>query len=103
MWHFLETPKTYDEIYTEFVQALQTSEDELPEPTTMLEEGFVRTDGKWKRIPIDEGDIIGVWIAFAEQANGMDARAFIAQQGVANAEDQRGWLFLCHDPSVLDC
>jgi len=49
LWDFLETPKTYDEIYTAFVQALQTPEDQLPEPTTMLEEGFVRTDGQWKR------------------------------------------------------
>ena len=49
IWHFLDTPKSYDEIYTAFVQALQTSEDQLPEPMTMLEEGFVRTDGHWKR------------------------------------------------------
>jgi len=49
LWDFLETPKTYDEIYTAFVKALQTPEDQLPEPMTMLEEGFVRTDGRWKR------------------------------------------------------
>jgi hypothetical protein len=49
LWDFLETPRTYDEIYTAFVKALQTPEDQLPEPMTMLEEGFVRTDGQWKR------------------------------------------------------
>jgi hypothetical protein len=49
LWDFLAEPRTYDEIYTAFVKALQTSEDELPEPMTMLEEGFVRTDGHWKR------------------------------------------------------
>lgn len=49
LWDFLAEPKTYDEIYTAFVKALQTSEDELPEPMTMLEEGFIRTNGRWKR------------------------------------------------------
>ena len=49
LWSFLDQPKTYDEIYTAFVKALQTSEDQLPEPMTMLEEGFVRTNGYWKR------------------------------------------------------
>ena len=49
LWGFLETPRTYDEIYTVFVKALQTPEDQLPEPMTMLEEGFVRTNGRWKR------------------------------------------------------
>ena len=49
MNHSLEEPKTYDEIYTAFVKALQTPEDEIPELMMMLEEGFVRTDGQWKR------------------------------------------------------
>ena len=49
LYHSLEAPKTYDEIYTAFVKALQTSEDEIPELMTMLDEGFVRTDGRWKR------------------------------------------------------
>jgi DNA modification methylase len=49
LWDFLETPRTYDQIYTAFVKALQTPEDQLPEPMTMLEEGFVRTNGQWKR------------------------------------------------------
>ena len=49
LWDFLKTPKSYDEIYTAFVKALQTSEDQLPEPMTMLEEGFVRANGDWKR------------------------------------------------------
>ncbi len=49
LWDFLAMPRTYDEIYTAFVRALQTPEDQLPEPMTMLEEGFVRTDGRWKR------------------------------------------------------
>jgi hypothetical protein len=37
IWNFLDEPKTYDEIYTKFVPALQTSEDEIPELTIMLE------------------------------------------------------------------
>lgn len=49
LWGFLETRKTYDEIYTAFVKALQTPEDEIPELKTMLEEGFVRANGSWKR------------------------------------------------------
>jgi hypothetical protein len=49
LWSLLETPMTYDEIYTAFVKALQTPEDQIPELKQMLEEGFVRTDGKWKR------------------------------------------------------
>jgi len=49
LWNFLEAPKTYDEIYTAFVKALQTPEDEMPELKALLEEGFVRTNGAWKR------------------------------------------------------
>ena len=49
LWHFLESPRTYDDVYTSFVKALQTSEDQIPELTIMLDEGFVRTDGRWKR------------------------------------------------------
>lgn len=49
VWNFLDEPKTYDEIYTAFVKALQTSEDEIPELKIMLEESFVRTNGHWKR------------------------------------------------------
>jgi hypothetical protein len=49
LWNFLAVPRTYDEIYNAFVKALQTSEDEIPEPTVLLEEGFVRTNGHWKR------------------------------------------------------
>jgi DNA modification methylase/predicted RNA-binding Zn-ribbon protein involved in translation (DUF1610 family) len=49
IWNFLETPQTYDAIYTAFVQALQTSEDDIPELQEMLDEGFVRTNGRWKR------------------------------------------------------
>jgi DNA modification methylase len=49
LWSLLETPMTYDEIYTAFVKALQTPEDQIPELKQMLEEGFVRTNGQWKR------------------------------------------------------
>ena len=49
LWNLLETPHTYDAIYTAFVKALQTSEDEMPELKALLEEGFVRTNGQWKR------------------------------------------------------
>lgn len=49
IWNFLDQPKTYDEIYTDFLKALQTSEDEIPEVRVILEESFVRTNGHWKR------------------------------------------------------
>jgi DNA modification methylase len=49
LWGFLDAPKTYDEIYTAFVKALQTPEDQIPELKSMLGEGFVQTDGRWKR------------------------------------------------------
>ncbi len=49
IWNFLDQPKTYDEIYTDFLKALQTSEDEIPEVKVILEESFVRTNGHWKR------------------------------------------------------
>jgi 16S rRNA G966 N2-methylase RsmD len=47
--NFLDQPKTYDEIYTAFVKALQTAQDEIPELKDLLEESFVRTNGHWKR------------------------------------------------------
>jgi len=49
LWGFLNEPKAYDEIYTAFVKALQTPEDQIPELKEMLEEGFVRSNGEWKR------------------------------------------------------
>lgn len=49
IWNFLDEPKTYDEIYTNFVKALPTEENEIPELKDMLEESFVRTNGHWKR------------------------------------------------------
>jgi DNA modification methylase len=49
LWGFLNQPRTYDEIYTAFVRALQTQEDQIPELRAMLEEGFVRANGEWKR------------------------------------------------------
>jgi hypothetical protein len=49
LWGFLNEPKSYDEVYTAFVKALQTSQDQIPEPSLMLEEGFVRANSKWKR------------------------------------------------------
>lgn len=49
IWNFLDQPKTYDEIYTDFLKALQTSEDDIPEVKEILEESFVRTNGHWKR------------------------------------------------------
>lgn len=49
IWNFLDDPKSYDEIYTNFVKALQTSEDEIPELKAILDESFVRTNGHWKR------------------------------------------------------
>jgi hypothetical protein len=49
LYHFLETPKDYNEIYTAFVKALQVPEDQIPEIKTLLEENFVRVNGEYKR------------------------------------------------------
>ncbi|MFC2054328.1 DNA methyltransferase [Chloroflexota bacterium] len=49
LWGFINAPKTYDEIYTAYVKSLQTSRDQIPELKEMLEEGFVRANGEWKR------------------------------------------------------
>ncbi|MEW6402556.1 MAG: DNA methyltransferase [Chloroflexota bacterium] len=49
LWGFLGQPRSYDEIYTAFVRALQTPEDRIPELHVMLDEGFVRANGNWKR------------------------------------------------------
>jgi hypothetical protein len=49
LWHFLAIPQTYNDIYTAYVKALQTSEDELPELRAMLEEGFIQSNGDWRR------------------------------------------------------
>ena len=46
---FLAAPKTYDQVYTAFVKALQTPEDQIPELKVMLEESFIRSNGEWKR------------------------------------------------------
>jgi len=49
LYHFLETPRSYSEIYTAFVKALQVPEDEIPEIKALLEENFVQTNGNYKR------------------------------------------------------
>ena len=49
LWNFLATPQSYSDIYTAYVKALQTSEDELPELRTMLEEGFIPVGSQWRR------------------------------------------------------
>ncbi len=49
LWNFLATPQSYSDIYTAYTKALQTSEDELPEPRTMLEEGFLQVGSLWRR------------------------------------------------------
>lgn len=49
VWNFLDEPKSYSEIYTKFVPALQTSEDEIPPLKTLLDESFVMSSGDWKR------------------------------------------------------
>lgn len=49
IWNFLDQPKTYDEIHTDFLKVLQTTEDEIPEIREILEESFVRLGNLWKR------------------------------------------------------
>lgn len=45
---FLESPKSYSEIYTSFTQNLLISEDKMPELKTILEENFSTEDGKYR-------------------------------------------------------
>jgi len=49
LYHFLGMPKSYSDIYTAFVKALQVPEDQIPEPKTLLEENFVQVNGDYKR------------------------------------------------------
>ncbi len=49
LWNTLAAPQTYSDIYTAYVKALQTSEDELPELRAMLEEGFIAVGSQWRR------------------------------------------------------
>ena len=44
---FLQTPKTYDEIYIEFSKSLLTSQDRMPELKTILDENFSTSGGKY--------------------------------------------------------
>lgn len=48
--HFLAAgPRTYSDIYTAYTKALQTSDDQIPEPKQLLEETCVQVNGHWKR------------------------------------------------------
>ena len=49
LWNTLAAPQSYSDIYTAYVKALQTSEDQLPELRTMLEEGFIPVGNQWRR------------------------------------------------------
>ncbi|MFC2054325.1 DNA methylase, partial [Chloroflexota bacterium] len=49
LWNFLTEEKSFSDIHTEFLKALQTPEDQIPELQVLLEEGFVRNNGNWKR------------------------------------------------------
>ena len=49
LWNILVEEKSFSDIHTEFLKALQTPEDQIPELQTLLAEGFIRTDGNWKR------------------------------------------------------
>lgn len=55
---FLSKPKGYDEIYPEFVKALTTTPDKIPELKELLEENFVSVDGKYRRPQVMEKDEI---------------------------------------------
>ena len=49
---FLRSPKTYTEIYNQFLLKLMTSEDEMPGLKTILKENFSKERGKY-RLPSD--------------------------------------------------
>lgn len=47
--HFLEEPKDYNSVYTEFLKALSVSEDQIPELRVLLNENFVTEGGLYRR------------------------------------------------------
>lgn len=49
LWHFLDQPRSYSDIYTAYVKAMQAREDEIPELRTLLDENFVRSNGNYRR------------------------------------------------------
>jgi len=49
---FLKTPKTFDEIFTEYTLKVMTVTDLIPELKDILEENFVKEDNKY-RLPSD--------------------------------------------------
>lgn len=49
LYHFMETPKSYSDIYTAFVKALQVPEDHIPEIKMLLQENSVQVNGDYKR------------------------------------------------------
>lgn len=55
---FLREPKEYAEIYPEFIKALTTTPDEIPELKELIDENFSSSDDKYRRPqPLEKEDI----------------------------------------------
>jgi len=49
LWGILDQLCSYDNIDSAAIGVLQTPENQVPELRIMLEEGFIRANGNWKR------------------------------------------------------
>ena len=57
LFNFLETPKGYKEIHTEYLKNLQIAEDQIPDLADILNENFTTENNKY-RLPSDSERII---------------------------------------------
>ena len=57
LFNFLETPKEYKEIHTEYLKNLQIAEDQIPDLADILNENFTTENNKY-RLPSDSERII---------------------------------------------
>ena len=48
LYQFLKTPKSYDQIYNEYVKKLMVTPDKIPELRELLDENFITENGKYK-------------------------------------------------------
>jgi DNA modification methylase len=53
MYHFLNQPRSYSEIYTAYQQVATITDDAVPEPKELLDNNFILEDGKYRR-PISQ-------------------------------------------------
>jgi DNA modification methylase len=49
IYHYVNKPKTYNEIFTEYQQVSTTTEDDIPELKVILDNNFILENGKYRR------------------------------------------------------